>query len=75
MASLRTILLATAAATISLAATPGALANGLSFTNNTTANGLGANRVRGVSVSGSNIYAATSGGISISTNGGTSFTN
>jgi len=45
------------------------------FTNYTTANGLGSNTVYGVYTVGSTIYAATSGGLSISTNGGTSFTN
>ena len=38
-----------------------------SFTNKTTANGLGSNFVRGVYVDGSNVYAATSVGLSIST--------
>jgi hypothetical protein len=80
MVSFRTALLATAASALSLAATPAALANPLTFTNYTTANGLGNNSVRGVYASGSSIYAATSagnggGGLSISTNGGTSFTN
>ena len=76
MASFRTALLATAASALSLAATPAALADGLSFTNYTTANGLGNNLVYGVYDSGSSIYAATiGGGLSISTNGGTSFTN
>ena len=76
MASFRTALLATAASALSLAATPGALANPLTFTNYTTANGLGDNDVQGVYASGSSIFAATyGGGLSISTNGGTSFTN
>ena len=75
MASFRTALLATAAGGLSLAATPAALANPLTFTNKTTANGLGNNAVQGVYASGSNIYAATTGGLSISTNGGSSFTN
>ena len=48
MASFRTALLATAASALSLAAAPAALANGLSFTNKTTSNGLGSNDVRGV---------------------------
>jgi len=64
MASFRTALLAAAAATLSLAAAPGALANGLTFVNKTTANGLGNNNVQGVYASGNNIYAATSGGVS-----------
>jgi photosystem II stability/assembly factor-like uncharacterized protein len=37
---------------------------GTSFTNDTTANGLGNNAVYGVFVSGSKVYAATGGGIS-----------
>jgi hypothetical protein len=44
---------------------PAALADGLSFTNYTTANGLGNNSVRGVYASGSSIYVATEGGLSI----------
>jgi ABC-type phosphate transport system substrate-binding protein len=65
MVSFRTALLATAASALSLAATPAALANPLTFTNYTTANGLGSNFMRGVYASGSSIYAATSGGLSI----------
>ena len=65
MASFRTALLATAASALSLAATPAALADGLSFTNYTTANGLGSNFMRGVYASGSSIYVATEGGLSI----------
>ena len=75
MASFRTALVATAASALSLAATPAALANGLTFTNYTISSGLGNNIVNGVYASGSNIYAATRGGLSISTNGGSSFTN
>ena len=77
MASFRIALLATAASALSLAATPAALANGLSFTNYTTTNGLGGNNVNGVYASGSTIYAATNcnGALSISTNNGTSWTN
>jgi hypothetical protein len=41
----------------------------------TTANGLGGNRVRDVFVNGSNLYAATNNGLSISTDGGITFTN
>jgi len=41
MASFRNALLVTAATALSLAATPAALANGLSFTNYTAGNGLG----------------------------------
>ncbi len=75
--SLGGTLLASAAVAISVAAAaPAALADGLSFTNYTTANGLGDNRVYGVYASGSNIYAATfGGGLSISTNGGSNWTN
>ncbi len=50
-------------------------ANAQTFTNKTTANGLGNNTVRGVFASGSTVYAATSGGLSISTDSGASFTN
>jgi hypothetical protein len=75
MASFRTALLATAASALSLAATPAALADPLSFTNYTTANGLGNNSVRGVYASGSSIYAATAAGLGISTDGGSSFSN
>ena len=57
MASFRTALLATAASALSLAATPAALANGLTFTNKTTSNGLGSNDVLGVYASGNTIYA------------------
>ena len=46
-----------------------------SFTNKTTADGLGDDVVNGVYVVGSNVYAATEGGLSISTDGGASFTN
>lgn len=46
-----------------------------SFTNRTTANGLGSHEVRGVYVAGGTIYAATYGGLSISTDGGATFSN
>jgi hypothetical protein len=63
VAIFRTALLVTAATGLSLAATPAALANGLTFTTYTTLNtsgGLGNNFVTGgVYASGSNIYAAT----------------
>jgi hypothetical protein len=78
MASFRTALLATGANALSLTATPAALADGLSFTNYTTSNtsgGLGSDFVYGVYASGSNIYAATTGGLSISSNNGTNWTN
>ena len=62
-----------------LTATVGGLSistdGGASFTNKTTANGLGNNFVSGVFASGSTAYAATNGGLSISTDGGASFTN
>ena len=51
------------------AATDGGLGistnGGSSFTNYTTASGLGSNTVRGVYASGTSIYAATDGGVSI----------
>ena len=75
MASFRAALLATAAGALSLAATPAALADGLSFTNYTTGNGLGSDTVSGVYASGSSIYAGTTGGLSISTNNGTNWSN
>jgi hypothetical protein len=40
---------------------------GATFTNKTTTDGLGDNRVYGVYVDGSNVYAGTDGGLSIST--------
>jgi hypothetical protein len=46
-----------------------------SFTNKTTADGLGNNTVFDVYVVGSNVYAATDGGLSISTGGGATFSN
>ena len=50
-----------------------------SFANRTTADGLGdisyGETVFGVYADGSNVYAATSGGLSISTDGGATFTN
>ncbi len=45
------------------------------FANKTVAHGLGSNTVNGVYVSGSTVYAATDGGLSISTDGGASFIN
>jgi hypothetical protein len=49
------------------------------FTNRSTANGLGDNNVRGVFAlagpTSTTVYAATFGGLGISTNGGASFTN
>ena len=75
MPRFRGALLPTAATALSLGATPAALADGLSFTNYTTSNGLGENRVYGVYASGSNIYAATYNRLSISTNSGANWTN
>jgi len=45
------------------------------YTNKTTADGLGSNFARGVHAVGTTVYAATISGLSISTNGGSSFTN
>lgn len=83
MISIRTALLASAATVLSLAATPAALARGLSisrdggssWTNITAANGLGSNNVLDVyaSASGSTIDAATEGGLSISGDGDSSW--
>ncbi len=48
----------------------------LTFVNKTTSNGLGTDDVRGVYADGPTVYAATYGwGLSISTNGGSNFTN
>ncbi len=49
--------------------------SGLQYVNRTTTNGLGSNYVKAVYVVGSNVYAATDAGLSISTDGGSSFTN
>jgi hypothetical protein len=48
---------------------------GNSFTTRTTADGLGSDNIRDIYVTGSTVYAATTGGLSISTDGGASFTN
>jgi hypothetical protein len=45
------------------------------FANKTTANGLGSNTVNGVFASGSTVYSATDGGLSISIDGGNTFIN
>jgi hypothetical protein len=45
------------------------------FTNYTTTNGLAANGLRCVSISGSTIYVGSTNGLSVSTTGGTSWTN
>ena len=75
MANLRNALLASAATALSLAATPGALANNLLFTYSDPSNGIHRD-VTGVYASGSKIYAATyGGGLSISTNAGSSWAN
>ncbi len=47
----------------------------ITFTSRTTADGLGHNSVFGVIAVGSNVYAATLGGLSVSSDGGASFTN
>ena len=47
----------------------------LTFTNRTTAQGLGNNRVNGIYVVDDSVYAATDGGLSISSNGGATFVN
>jgi len=52
-----------------------AQASTLTFINYTTTKGLGSNQVEGIFVDGSTIYAATAGGLSISTNGGATFNN
>jgi hypothetical protein len=45
------------------------------YTSKTTANGLGSNNIFGVYAVGNTVYASTQGGLSISTDGGTSFSN
>ena len=45
------------------------------WTNYTTGSGLGSDYVRGVYAAGSTIYAATGGGLSVSTDNGTHWTN
>ncbi|MEK6753498.1 MAG: hypothetical protein AABZ00_14670, partial [Chloroflexota bacterium] len=45
------------------------------WANKTTADGLGGNNIRRVSVNGSTVYAGTFGGLSISTDGGATFIN
>ncbi|QDK79369.1 hypothetical protein EXU85_12465 [Spirosoma sp. KCTC 42546] len=49
--------------------------NGTTYSHKTTDNGLGSNIVWGVYVLGNTVYASTATGLSISTNGGGSFTN
>lgn len=48
---------------------------GGTFSTRNMTNGLGSNNVYGVYTVGSTVYAATDGGVSLSTDGGTSFTN
>ncbi|WP_207679733.1 DUF11 domain-containing protein [Desulfonema magnum] len=48
---------------------------GDTFTNKTTAHGLGDDCVRGVYAAGSTVYAATNGGLSVSIDGGNTFIN
>jgi hypothetical protein len=75
MANLRTALLASAASALSLAATPGALANNLLFTDSDPSNEIRRD-VIGIYASGSNLYAATYGaGLRISTNAGSIWIN
>lgn len=47
----------------------------LTFTNHTTAQGLGNDRVNGIYVVDGSVYAATDGGLSISSDGGATFVN
>jgi hypothetical protein len=48
---------------------------GATFTERTTATGLGNTSVRGITGDGGTVYVATGNGLSISTDGGTTFTN
>ena len=73
MARVGGVRLIAAAACLGLLA-PAAMAS-VTWTNYTTTNGLGNNNVTGVYASGGTIYAATSGGVSVSTNNGTNWTN
>jgi len=75
---------ALALAGVGLAPVASAADSGLQYINRTTANGLGSNWVKAVFVDGSKVYAATvpegyssptGGGLSISANGGATFTN
>ena len=68
-AMLPTLALLAACVTVPVVAEP------LRFVTYGTASGLGNNNTYGVFVSGSTVYVATGGGLSISTNVGTSFTN
>ena len=66
---------AAAASPVSAAGGVVSPASALTFNNRTTANGLGNDIVNGVFAVGSTVYAATGGGLSISTNGGATFNN
>lgn len=61
-----------AASVLTLAAAANA---SVTFTNYTTTSGLGSNTVRGVFLDGTTIYAATDGGVSVSSDSGGSWTN
>jgi hypothetical protein len=76
MSSFRTALLVTASTALSLAATPAALADPLTFTSKTSGySGLASNSLLGVYTNCNNIYSATNNnGLSISTNGGGNWT-
>ena len=67
------------AGSVQLAIHPGKLSistdGGATFTERSTANGLGNSSVRGIAVDSGIVYAATPGGLSISTDGAASFTN
>ena len=61
---------------IGLAPAASAATQDITFTNATTSNGLGSNIVFGVYAQGNTVYAATyGGGLSISNDGGATFTN
>lgn len=66
---------AAAASSASAAGSRVSPASALTFTNRTTANGLGSNNVLAVYVTDDTVYAGTTGGLSISTDGGATFTN
>ena len=70
-----TVLASLAVGLASIAAAPlaTAVSGDVRFTNLTTADGLGANNVYSLYVTGSTLYVATSGGLSISTDGGSTF--
>jgi hypothetical protein len=68
---------ATALFVAACAALPAAQASAqsLTFTNRTTADGLGSDTVTSVYAAGSNVYASTANGLSISSNRGSTFVN